>query len=74
MVKYQKFKGLVTFYFQLVIHIWRHRLMVRTTAFQAVNRSPILRGATTKFQITRKGVFDLVVLVGKGFFRVIDEG
>ena len=34
--------------------------MVRTTAFQAVNRGSIPRGATNKPQSTRKGVFDLV--------------
>ena len=49
----------------------RYRLMVRTPGFHPGNRGSIPRSATSETSITRKGVFDLVLLVRIWFSKIL---
>ena len=44
--------------------------MVRISGFHPLNRGSIPRGATKEFQSTRKGVFDLVLLMKEWFSKI----
>lgn len=48
--------------------------MVRTSGFHPLNRGSIPRSATMKIQNTRKGVFDLVLLMKERFFIFANTG
>ena len=54
-----------------LLGIWRYRLMVRTGGSHPPNRGSIPRSATKKFQSTRKGVFDLVLLMKEWFSKIL---